>query len=163
VHPVLDAGGDGDPDPVPGVAEHEVHLADGLAVDAVGQHARGPIPRHDFQAVRPEIGYQDVAVGGEGQAVRQRAGKEPGRVVGGLREVARPFLGDELLRAAGIDSGYASAGIGGPQGAVRFGQYALGPRQIMANVTNSGLIYFEIEDRVARHAAPPVDLAPVKE
>ena len=39
VHPVLDAGRHRDPDAVARIAQHEVHLADRLAVDAVGEHA----------------------------------------------------------------------------------------------------------------------------
>ena len=46
------------------IAQDEVHLADRLAVDAVGQHARRAVARHQLQAVGAEVRDQDVAVAG---------------------------------------------------------------------------------------------------
>ena len=39
VHPVLDLGRDRDPDAILRIAQDEVHLADRLAIDLIGQHA----------------------------------------------------------------------------------------------------------------------------
>jgi len=35
VHPVLDGGRDGNPDPIPRITQHEVHFADRFSVDRV--------------------------------------------------------------------------------------------------------------------------------
>ena len=56
-----------------GIAQDEIHLADGVAVDCVGQDSRIAVAGHHFQAVGAEIGDQEIAVRGEGEAVGQRA------------------------------------------------------------------------------------------
>ncbi len=151
VHPVLDLGGNGDPDAVLGIAQDEVHLADGLAVNAVGQHLGGAVAGHDFEAVGAEIRDQEIAVAGECQTVRERALKVTRSLAGHLLEMPRPLLRDDLLRAVGPEPGDAAARVGGPEGAVAFGEDAFGPLQIMADVLEGRLVDFEVLDGVGGH------------
>jgi hypothetical protein len=65
VHPVPDLRGDRDPETVFGIAEDEVHFADGLAVDGIGEDLRMAVARHDFEAVGAEVGDEGVSVAGK--------------------------------------------------------------------------------------------------
>ncbi len=56
LHPVDDAGRDRQPHPSLAVAQHEVDLADGLAVERVRQHGCLAVPGHPLQPVGAEIG-----------------------------------------------------------------------------------------------------------
>ena len=136
--PRVHAGGNGDPHAVLRIAQHEVHLADRLAVDAVHQRAGGAFARHQFQAVGAEVADEDVAVGGKGQPVGQRAGGELALHVlaGGGRgagEARVRLLPDEALAAVGGDARHAAARVGRPQRAIGLGQDAFGPLQAVAD------------------------------
>src|SRR5258708_10771816 len=72
VHPVLDSGRYRHPDSVFGVAEDEVDLSHGLAVDRGGENPRDPVFGHPLEAVGTEIGDQERAVAAEDEAVWQR-------------------------------------------------------------------------------------------
>jgi hypothetical protein len=140
IHPVLDPGRNGDPDAVFGIAQHEVDLADGLAVDPVVERPGLALTGHDFQKVGAEVGNQNVAVFGKGQAIGQRAFSEALGLVRGICEVARNRLRDDALAAIGLDVDDAAAGIGHPERAVAFGQDAFGPLQVLADVIELGRI-----------------------
>src|SRR5207244_11226703 len=88
-HPFLQPRGNRDPDTVLGIAQHEVDLADRLAIDAVRQHARVTVSRHDLQTVRAEIRNQDVAIGSKGESVWQSSFQIAPRFVPGAGDTFR--------------------------------------------------------------------------
>ena len=146
VHPVLDAGGDRDPDAVARITKDEVHLADRLAVDPVRQHARRAVARHDLEAVGAEIRDQKVAVAIEGEPVRQRALEVARGLGAGGLEVSRPLLRDDLLRSVRTQPDDAAARVRRPERPVPLGEDALGALQIVADVTQSAFVDAEVED-----------------
>ena len=72
VHPVLNPGGDGDPDAVLGVTKNEVDFADSLAIDTVGKHSGFAAAGHHLQAIGAKVGDEKVAVTSEGEPVGKR-------------------------------------------------------------------------------------------
>ncbi len=138
LHPVLDARRDRDPDAVLRIAQHEIDLADRLAVDAVIEHARLARARHDLEHVGAEIRDQDVAVLREGEAVRQGALGEARDIVARAFEGGAALLGDDLLAAVGLDVDDAAARVGGPETPVALGQDAFRSLQIAADIADRG-------------------------
>ena len=134
VHPVLDPRGHRDPDAILRIAQHEVDLADRLAVDAIGEHARLAVARHDLQAIGAEVGDQDVAIAGEGQAVGERAFQIAAGLAAGRLEMLGASLRDDPLLPSGRDSHDAAAGVGGPRAPSGSARMHSGPLQIVADV-----------------------------
>ena len=134
MHPVLDPRGDGDPDAVLGVAKDEVDLADGLAVDAVGQHFGLATAGHDLQAIGAEVGDENVAVAGECEAVGKSAGQVSRGFTVGFREVAGDLLGDDLLGAVVAQLYHSAARVRRPQSAILLGKDAFRPLQAVTDV-----------------------------
>ncbi len=69
VHPVLNAGGDGDPDAILRIAQDKVDFTDGLAFDGVGKYRGCALAGHHFEAVRAEVRNQNIAIARKGQTV----------------------------------------------------------------------------------------------
>lgn len=107
VHPILNSGRHGNPDPIARIAQDKIHFPDRGTVDAVGQNSRGAIARHDLQTVGSEIGDQNITFLSERQPVGQRSLQIAAGFAPGLLETSRSPLRDDLLAAIGSDSHYS--------------------------------------------------------
>ena len=129
-------GGDGDPEAVFGIAEDEVDLADGLGRRCVSARTRGiAVARHEFEAVGAEVGDEEVAVAGEGEAVGERAGE----VAGGFgsrrrRSVRSCFCVVICWEPSGAMRMTPPRASARPERAIAFGEDALGTLQVVADV-----------------------------
>ena len=152
VHPVLHAGRDGDPDAILRVAQDEVDLADRLAVDGAGETCERAVARHHLEAVGAEVRDQEVTVPGEGEAVRQCALEIAAGLAAGACRNAPDFLWVMICCApSGRDADDPAAGVGRPQHAVRLGEDALRPLQVLTDVLEGVLVDAEVADRIGVH------------
>jgi hypothetical protein len=152
VHPVLQPRRHGDPNAVLRIAQDEIGFTYRSPVDAIGEHFRTAIARHQLEPIGAKVRDQDVAAASERETIGQRALE----VAAGFRrrvlEVIGMRLGNQLLTAIG-DSNHPSARVGRPERAVRFGEDALGTLQAAADITQRALVDAEIQDRVPGHFA----------
>src|SRR5207302_592746 len=153
VHPILDACGHRDPDAILRIAQDEIHLADRLAVDAVGQHARATVARHQLQAIRAEVGDQEIAILVEGEAVGQRAREIAASLTAGVLEMAGVFLRDDLLLTVWRKLDDAAPRVGAPERSVAFREDAFRPLQIVADISDRSLVDAEVPERVWLHGS----------
>src|SRR5260370_37635667 len=105
--PVLDLGGDGDPDAIFRIAQNEVDLADRFAVDAVGEYLGFAGASHDLQTIRAKVRDENIAIASECQAIRKSAGQEARCFTVTFSKVPGDLLCHDLLSAV-VAQAYSS-------------------------------------------------------
>ncbi len=154
MHPVFQLGGNGDPDSIFRVSQHEVHFADRLAVNGVGEHSGLSVPCHEFQAIGAEIRDQKVAVRRKGQPVRQRAFEIARGFTASALKMPGTALRDNLLVSVRLYADHATTRVSRPQRTVGFREDALRPLEITADEMNGIPVELELEDGIRLHANP---------